>query len=247
MNSNPSVIRNEQPFPEGAEAITCQHGLYYKQNIEGRFQDGFMILAGTDAGQVLCISPDNLEKRHMILQAHAAPIQLILVSRDNSMLFSFDKKTFKIWAVKFGEPGKRVQGLDNPLPTLSVPSLELVSMKETSSVFSNVMAADEVQKTIAIASTNSKISFYSYENDRISQLRQKGSGQENHTGSITAIDACEKLGLFASSSKDGSVKIWKDARLIRYCQRCQRSECEAHCIVQRNAIWWSCAQLSLCK
>ena len=211
------MIRSEQPFPEGAEAITCQHGLYYKQNIEGKFQDGFMILAGTNAGQVLCISPDNLEKRHMILQAHAAPIQHILVSKDNSMLFSCDTKTFKVWAIKFGEPGKRVQGLDTPLATLSIPSLELVAMKEVSSAFFEVMAVDEVQKTIAMTSTDSRISFYSYENDRISQLRQKGSGQENHTGGITAIVSCEKLGLFASSSIDGSVKIWKNARLIRYC------------------------------
>lgn len=218
MKTNPSLIKCENPFPEGAEVLTCQRGLYY--------QDQFMILAGTNAGQLLCINPDNLKKRSMILQAHAAPIQHLHVSKHNSMLFTSDNNTLKIWDIRFREPGKKVQGLENPPQTPSTLSLELVTMKETSSLFSNVMAVDEAQKTIAIASKDARIAFYSFGNNRISQIRQRG--QENHTSNVTAIDANEKLGLFASSSSDGSVKIWKNARLIRYYINYKHTNNQAH-------------------
>ncbi|XP_077997831.1 WD repeat-containing protein 87-like [Glandiceps talaboti] len=80
---------------------------------------------------------------------------------------------------------------------------------------------------IALTMPNNEIKMYKVEKENGDQSAGDGNGEigvnelthhkdDNHTQQITALCSCPKLGLFASTSCDGSVKIWnKENQLVR--------------------------------
>ena len=47
--------------------------------------------------------------------------------------------------------------------------------------------------------------------------RKDHSPEEDHTDTIVALTACQRMKLFASASLDGTVRVWSDSnQLIRY-------------------------------
>ncbi|KAJ3100249.1 WD repeat-containing protein 87 [Phlyctochytrium planicorne] len=108
-------------------------------------------------------------------------------------------------------------------PLLSITPISTISTQFTLTLplsVSTAMCYSLKTSTIAIGTDSSHLLIYRSNSDGLNGLIRRHPADEDHTKVITSITCLEALGLFATSSLDGTVKIWdsNESALVREIQ-----------------------------
>ncbi|KAI8848626.1 hypothetical protein BC829DRAFT_417412 [Chytridium lagenaria] len=227
---------------EGCKPISSHHAPAY---LGLPTHPVFALIAGTDTGQILMVDP-RTGRQEMLVQAHTADVTGIsCINTGMSLITSASDGTIKIWRIAFTEYATAVATQNLPtspdaskdagdvlleaLRTQQGPLLTItpISTLSTSSCLtlpacvSTALCFSLKSNTLAIGTDVSQLLVYRCKGDGgIEGLTRRHPADEDHTKTITSISCLEALGLFATSSLDGTVKIWdsSESALVREIQ-----------------------------
>ncbi|KAJ3300052.1 hypothetical protein HDU76_006168, partial [Blyttiomyces sp. JEL0837] len=194
----------------------------------------YCLLAGTDTGQIVMLDVNASGADEFLVQGHAAPILGINCYAEIMRVITFASDgSLKIWKVSFTEAALALLNSDNPsnIRNTSLPPRLVISPVSTiSSSFLLTLPPNNLPSviclnikcgTLAIGTSSSQLLIYKCsEENGLEGLSRSHPADEDHTKVITHVAALESLGLFASSSEDGTIKIWDtvESSLVREIQ-----------------------------
>ncbi|KAI9349467.1 hypothetical protein DFJ73DRAFT_796190, partial [Zopfochytrium polystomum] len=247
--SNPTKIVDDWKYHPPRARISCMTALralpppittFSETAVESKrdlkpVQSGpvFALLAGTDSGQIVMLDVHVLGGRELTLvQAHSAEVVLISCYSQWMVVVSAGHDgTVKVWKLSFTDAAYDTadDGHSISLGVTSSPPLALAPISSVSSNFLLSLPSNSIPlylclnlqaQTLAIGTSSAQLLFFRCGPDGLQGQKRVHPADEDHTQKITCIAESESLGLFASSSLDGTVKIWdaSDATLARELQ-----------------------------
>eukprot|EP00842_Homolaphlyctis_polyrhiza_P006060 jgi/Hompol1/6455/HPOL_002272-RA len=237
--SNPCNIVEEWKYAQGSveqEKMQCFCGVPVKRSeielppYRGRPISIFLLFGGSNNGQIVFRDVRRKGKQELLVQAHTAEIKSIVVNSAGDRVFTTaNDMMVKIWNIEYLEmPVGNSKLLEQTYLHISKgPAniiLTLFASISTSPIDGVPMRCTYSSKfrVMAVAMENCALRLFPIGINRtVSQLKHHPR-DEDHTKPITSIALLESstFCLFATSSHDGTVKIWDSASnsLIREMQ-----------------------------
>ncbi|KAJ3153369.1 WD repeat-containing protein 87 [Irineochytrium annulatum] len=190
----------------------------------------FVLLGGTDAGQIVIMYVGEIGGRQEILvQAHTADITGIACYTSLMLLItSASDGTIKLWRIQFTDTRDHPTNTDSfgaqaPVPPVTLVPISNLSTRSTimlSGCVATSFCMNLTTSTLAVGTDNSQLLTFRISPSGIEAGMRRHAADEDHTRPITSISALEHLGLYATSSTDGTIKIWDayESNLIREIQ-----------------------------
>ncbi|KAJ3414229.1 hypothetical protein HDV05_006846 [Chytridiales sp. JEL 0842] len=246
---NPCQVKEEWTFAGGHERITCMTALKMLSNrpstpgididdIETETLNGpfSALLAGTDLGQISLIDinvPGGYQS--IMIQAHSGEVlsisfypelkRLITASADGTVklwtLSVSDSKESQITPVDDGSAAFASTTSVMPYSITPAASISASTIHIPNDLIATTFSYNTKTHVLAVGTNKHHIMMFKCNKEGMLEgLMRKHPTDEDHTKPITKIVCLETLGIFASSSEDGTVKIWdgSDNSLIREIQ-----------------------------
>ncbi|KAJ3015847.1 UNVERIFIED_CONTAM: WD repeat-containing protein 87, partial [Siphonaria sp. JEL0065] len=213
--TNPAKIVDIWEVEAGTERVNTMCALRKKNNSLLLTDRVYALLGGTVAGQIV-IYPINVvnSKYQVIIQAHAAQVVALVCDTNMMIVISLGSDgLIKVWKMDIAAANE--VSMDTKPVTVGAPSSAgMISL----SLLYNItlpkalghaigFAFQAASKTLAVSSSHNIISMYTISHEHAEE-KTRHPHDEDHMKSITCLVALENLNIFASSSSEGSVKIW---------------------------------------
>ncbi|KAJ3302755.1 WD repeat-containing protein 87 [Kappamyces sp. JEL0829] len=209
------------------DRVTCFAGLPIQPKKMQPMQYGhsklhyFMLLCGTNSGQIVMVDPYDQGRQTFVLQAHASNILALQINKEGTFLSTAGNDAFvKIWRISYAEVEKiKALKMAKSLSGRDVTiRLDLVAMIPTTTS-PDYVSMDSQADFVASVSKSKTVGMYNRRGEDYAMLAGHPS-DDDHTGTLTAISFNETLSFLATSSVDGTVKIWdtKNNLLVRELQ-----------------------------
>ncbi|XP_078326818.1 uncharacterized protein LOC111123425 isoform X3 [Crassostrea virginica] len=196
--------------------------LCYK-DLEGETTRETVVFGGLKNGQISlldadqCVMVKNLQAHEGAITCMEATIDIDdsgfqILETNSTLVTGGHEKTLKVWSVhvKAGHSGNKIS-LE---PLVKIPC---DGIPELLSVYENTLC-------VTIINPETKLCLRMYrmdgrDADNVSSIHYTElhhAQDEEHTETITALDKCPLLGLFATASEDGYIKVWnRHNQLVR--------------------------------
>ncbi|KAJ3333228.1 WD repeat-containing protein 87 [Blyttiomyces sp. JEL0837] len=227
VQSNPCVILEEWKRGVGHDRVTCVCAIrrnmteirgtidYYNPSVG----EVITLLGGTDTGQLISIDLFDRRGQHKGLhQAHAAEVRSIQYYADLMRVLTMGADgVIKLWKIEFAD--KDIHSEGNPDSTKPSNVRTTMSSLFTISPISNInskfainnatkFTVSQHARTLVTSNSNHAIIMYKLVDDGFGPKVKSHPADEDHTRTITDFASLESLGMIASASVDGTVKIW---------------------------------------
>jgi hypothetical protein len=173
----------------------------------------FLLLGGTDCGQIVYRDVRDKGTQTFLNQAHSAPITSIIASSSGKRVVTASTDGFiKIWGISYSEceaGDKHLKDVLSPSGRrirLNVQPLSMLSLNQN---LCEWLVYDDKRHLLGVTLKNKKImGFCSKDGENTFQELSGHPDDDNHTGHISGIAYLEALAIFATCSYDGNVKVW---------------------------------------
>jgi hypothetical protein len=182
-------------------------------NFNGMGMQFFLLLGGTDSGQIVYRDVRDKGTQTFLNQAHSAPITSILANTSGKRVITSSTDGFiKIWSITYSEceaGDKHLKDVLSPSGRRIRLNLQPLSMLSLNHNLCEMIVYDDKRHLLGVTLKNKKIiGFSSRDGENSFQELPSHPDDDNHTGHISGMAYLESLGIFATCSYDGNVKVW---------------------------------------
>ena len=162
----------------------------------------FKLFGGTRGGQILLLDHRNSGKQEILHQAHSAEITELFADTAMMKLISSAKdKQIKIWKVQLLEISDKLAAPSCHLKHIQTISLQDMPLRML--VMHNSIVVGTTQNTLVHCKLNTDTSII-----------LTHSPDDEHTDQISKLAFLPTFSLVASSSTDGTVKLWDSENVL---------------------------------
>ncbi|KAI9099874.1 hypothetical protein DFS34DRAFT_511693 [Phlyctochytrium arcticum] len=226
--TNPCAILGEWQVTLSKSKLTCMTAISTASHSTQDLSEApvvYGILGGTDTGQVMLVDVRRNGEQSVVVQAHTAEIHTILFEPSTMQLFTSGKdNTLKIWSLSVTTTS--FQTLNGADPIALAAWYANANLSISATLVGNVSTEGLVhrmlwfsRKRLLLCAIGNRPVIYGFGKKGLGILRSHSS-DDDHLSEITMLALCDMNRIFATSSLDGSVKIWDAAEnvLIRELQ-----------------------------
>ncbi|KAJ3113702.1 WD repeat-containing protein 87 [Physocladia obscura] len=217
---NPCKVIDEWRVQVHRDAVTCMTSFRTAPKNGKRSLTNFKIPAiytlfgGTDAGQIVTMDIRKLNGEiNTLCQAHSSKISTITCNSEKMQLAtaSFDGN-IKLWLIswtsKMDTTGKDDENPDLCLQILPYSTVASTCVIKMPKGYATIACLNSGSETAAFSSNTCNLAIYHWNYRGFSETRRKHAADEDHLKSITSLTQLSSLKIFATSSEDGTAKIW---------------------------------------
>jgi WD40 repeat protein len=182
------------------------------------------LICGTNTGQIVAIDVKTNGKLDVLMQAHTAPIvDIKCVTETMQVISAGADGAIKIWRIAFSGNGStdshHVSTSSSSRPG-SVSDKEQLTIDLVSDIaaycmvslpdncYATSLSMNLRSKTLAVGTNTAVLYMYVLSDNGFEGSVNQHVHIDDHTNVITQISSLDSMGLFASSSFDGTVRIW---------------------------------------
>ncbi|KAJ3412758.1 hypothetical protein HDV05_000279 [Chytridiales sp. JEL 0842] len=231
--SNPCQTVDEWKYQAGKEKPLCFSPVLVAGTSQNEGKETLALLTGTDSGQIVAyyIHQENGAPQ-IVMQAHAAEITLVKVFNERNVLITAAKDgTVKLWNIKVQQSQRASESpalAERAASNSTEPYVLIEPFNSTAGApflnltnnYISVCSYNLKNNCLAVGLQPHNLVYYRLDQSGFRGERGRHAADEEHVGAITCIANLETLNIFATSSKDGTVKIWdaNDSSLLREIQ-----------------------------
>ncbi|KAI8910283.1 hypothetical protein EDD86DRAFT_246665 [Gorgonomyces haynaldii] len=216
--TNPASLAGEWKSNLNDDQMLCLTGLVLKTTSKVQFTSPSqyaLFFAGTKGGQIVQLDIRREGMQHTVVQAHTGSIEYIRSSNAGDFIFTSSLDgSVKIWQAKYSEsPGigglplseATFQGRNRPI----FYTLMLYGTININKMLGLPMNLHYNPKhEMLVVSTSRHCIFMFQKNGNVFIELERHAEYEEHSGTIHTITSNDFLGIFCTTSTDGTLKIW---------------------------------------
>ncbi|KAJ3241679.1 WD repeat-containing protein 87 [Chytriomyces hyalinus] len=217
---NPCKVVDEWRVQAGKEVVTCMASLrvspkHGKRSLTSLKSPAiYALFGGTETGQIVTMDIRKLGGDIVTIhQAHSSKISAISCCSEKMQLFSagFDGLV-KLWSISWTEKMETTaKDGENPDLCLQIQAYSSVSsfcIGRMPKGYATGIRWNLNSESVVFSSNQTQLAFFDWNAKGISEMRKKHAADEDHVKTVSGLSSLHSLQLFASSSEDGTAKIW---------------------------------------
>ncbi|KAJ3014291.1 UNVERIFIED_CONTAM: WD repeat-containing protein 87 [Siphonaria sp. JEL0065] len=233
---NPCKVVDEWKVQPGRDLITCMSAFRIapkggKRSLTNlKTPAVYTLFGGTDSGQVVTLDIRLIGGEMKILtQAHTATIsaisccsekmQLVTAATGEFLFGKIDELTIddsdgliKLWSIswtnKMDTTSKDAENPDLCLQLLPYATANTNAVVKLPKGYATNISLNVGSETAAFASETTLLTLFNWNYKGFSDMKKKHAADEDHLKRVTFVSSLASLHLFATSSEDGTAKIW---------------------------------------
>ncbi|TPX75061.1 hypothetical protein CcCBS67573_g03666 [Chytriomyces confervae] len=217
---NPCKVVDEWRVQAGKDVVTCMASLrvspkHGKRSLTSLKSPAiYTLFGGTETGQIVTMDIRKLGGDIVTIhQAHSSKISAISCCSEKMQLFSagFDGLV-KLWSISWTEKmettAKDGENPDLCLQIQAYSSLSSLCVGHMPKGYATGICWNLNSETVVFSSNQTQLAFFDWNSKGISEMKKKHAADEDHVKTVSGLSSLHSLQLFASSSEDGTAKIW---------------------------------------